>query len=160
MLDVVVETFKNHEQLIWLLGIGSVVLLVGTALLIPWLIIILPADFFARKLGSPEAQSSRSRMSTIVLAVCRNLIGAVLLVAGFIMLFVPGQGLLTILVALALIDFPGKRILLLRMISSPRVFNAANGIRRWAGKPELLAAETPPRGGRSPQRTGGSMPRD
>ena len=147
MIDAVFETFRGHEQLFWLLGLGSIVLFVVTALLIPWIIIILPVDFFVRI----HARSFRGRHPLIafLLVILRNALGAVLLLAGFIMLFIPGQGLLTILIALALIDFPGKHTLLLRMMSNPRVFGAANGIRRWAGKPEFRPAVSDGRGGDS-----------
>lgn len=137
MIDVVFEVLKTHEQLFWLLGLGSIALLVGSALLIPWLIIALPADFFARLPAKPFR--GRHPVIAVLLIILRNLLGAVLLVAGIIMLFVPGQGLLTILIAIALIDFPGKHTLLLRLFSNPRVFGAANGIRRWAEKPEFIA---------------------
>ncbi len=142
MIDVVFEVLKTHEQLFWLLGLGSIALLIGSALLIPWLIIALPAEFFARLPSKPF--KGRHPVIAVLLIILRNLLGAVLLVAGIIMLFVPGQGLLTILIAIALIDFPGKHALLLRLISNPRVFGAANGIRRWAGKPEFLAPSLEP----------------
>ena len=40
--------------------------------------------------------------------ITKNLLGVILLIAGLVMLLVPGQGLLTIAVALILLDFPGK----------------------------------------------------
>ncbi len=138
MLDSVFEVLRTHEQLFWLLGLGSLALLVGTALLIPWLIILLPADFFARLPARPF--QGRHPVIAILLIIFRNALGAVLLAAGIIMLFTPGQGLLTILIGLALIDFPGKHTLLMRLFSNPRVFNPANRIRRWAGKPDFVPA--------------------
>lgn len=145
MLTTIFETFKTHEQLFWLLGLGSIGLLVGTAVLIPWLIIVLPSGFFAGKFTANARQSGSRRIGAALLAIFRNVLGVALLAAGIIMLFIPGQGLLTILVAVALIDFPGKHALLLRLINNPRVFGAANGIRRWAGKPEFLPADSGPR---------------
>ena len=140
MIDAIVETFRAQEELLWLLGLGSIVLFVLSALLIPWIIIVLPTDFFTRM--KVRAFSGRHPVIAFFLIILRNMLGSVLLIAGIIMLFIPGQGLLTILIALALIDFPGKHNLLLRMMSNPRVFNAANGIRRWAKKPEFLPAES------------------
>ncbi|HSS65681.1 MAG TPA: PGPGW domain-containing protein [Gammaproteobacteria bacterium] len=140
MIETIFQTLKTHEQLFWLLGLGSFVLLVGTALLIPWLIILLPVDFFARI--PARSFSGRHPVVAFLLIVLRNVVGAALLLAGIIMLFIPGQGLLTILIAIALIDFPGKHSLLLKMTSNPRMLNAANGIRRWAGKPEFPPARS------------------
>ena len=162
MLDSVFEILRTHEQLFWLLGLGSLALLVGTALLIPWLIILLPADFFARLPARPF--QGRHPVVAILLIVFRNALGAVLLAAGIIMLFIPGQGLLTILIGLALIDFPGKHTLLMRLFSNPRGFNAANRIRRWAGKPDFFPAAPGRSGdgssGHSPQRRDESVRSD
>jgi len=139
LLDALFEILKTHEQSLWLLGLTSAVLFVGTALLVPLLIVVLPESYFARHHGRHEF-SRRHPIVSVVFFICRNAVGAALLLAGIIMLFTPGQGLLTILVALALIDFPGKHALLERMIRNPRVFDAANRIRRWAGKPEFIRA--------------------
>ena len=141
MFQTLLDTLSAHENLLWVLGLGSIVLLVGTAALIPWLITVLPADFFARKSDSAADGRGRRSPGSLAVAVLRNLLGVVLLVAGFIMLFIPGQGLLTMLIGVALIDFPGKRALLLRMVRNPRVFDAANRIRRWAHKPEFISPE-------------------
>lgn len=162
MLDTILEILKAHEHLLWLLGFGSIALFLGSAVLIPYAIILLPEDFFARMAEKPFTR--RHPVVAFLLIIFRNALGGVLLIAGFIMLFVPGQGLLTILLGLALIDFPGKHTLLLRMISNPRVYEAANGIRRWAGKPKFIAVNPPPGGGRSSEGSGqnpaGTIPRD
>ena len=152
MIETIFEALKAHQQLFWLFGLGSIVLLVGTALLIPWLIIVLPRDFFVRAPG--KSFSGRHPVVALVLIVLRNILGAALLAAGIIMLFIPGQGLLTILIAMALIDFPGKHTLLQQMMNNPRVRDAANGIRRWADKPEFLSAASDARGGGPSGHTG------
>ncbi|MDX1556973.1 MAG: hypothetical protein R3212_13155, partial [Xanthomonadales bacterium] len=77
MLDAVFEVLRANEQLFWLLGLGSLVLLVGTALLIPWLIILLPSDFFARLPARPF--QGRHPVIAISLIVFRNALGALLL---------------------------------------------------------------------------------
>lgn len=137
MVDALLETLKAHEQLFWLLGFTSLALFVGTALIIPWLVIRLPTDFFARKRPGRGRLRRRHPLVAILLVIIRNVFGAVLLVAGFVMLFVPGQGLLTILIGIALVDFPGKHALFERMLRSRRIFDAANAVRRWAGKQEF-----------------------
>ena len=63
-----------------------------------------------------------------------------LLAAGVVMLLAPGQGLLTIMVALLFLDFPGKRRLQRRIVASPRVLRALNAMRRRAGQPPLQLA--------------------
>ena len=67
--------------------------------------------------------------------VLRNAVGWVFVVAGIAMLVLPGQGLLSILAGLVLIDFPGKHRLERRLLGSPGVRRAMNWLRRRAGKP-------------------------
>jgi hypothetical protein len=70
----------------------------------------------------------------------KNLLGLVLVFAGIIMSLpgVPGQGVLTILLGVMLLDFPGKRSLETRIVSRPRVYTAINTLRTRFGKPPLL----------------------
>ena len=51
----------------------------------------------------------------------RNLYGSLLILAGIVMLFLPGQGILTILFGFLLLDFPGKRGLWRRMLAHPKI---------------------------------------
>lgn len=82
---------EQHARILWILGLLSAVLLIGTALLVPLIIVVLPADLFIRR--EPPWWEGRDRsLAAIALAIARNLIGAVLLFAGVVMLFVPGQG--------------------------------------------------------------------
>ena len=76
--------------------------------------------------------------------LAKNGLGVVLLAAGIAMLVLPGQGLLTLVVALILLDFPGKRRLQRRIVYAPRVLAALNALRRRAGR-EPLEPEPPHR---------------
>jgi hypothetical protein len=69
--------------------------------------------------------------------VVKNVIGAVLLVAGLVMLVVPGQGLLTIAVGLMLVDFPGKFRLERWLATRRPVWKAINWLRARAGREAL-----------------------
>jgi len=51
---------------------------------------------------------------------------------------VPGQGLLTILLGIMLLDFPGKRGLEYKLVSKPRVRDAINKLRHKFDKPDLI----------------------
>jgi len=51
---------------------------------------------------------------------------------------VPGQGILTILIGVMLLNFPGKRRLERWLVSRPRVLPVINGLRARFGKPPLL----------------------
>ena len=67
----------------------------------------------------------------------KNLLGVVLVALGIVMSLpgVPGQGILTILLGIMLLDFPGKRNLEHKMVSRPQVLNAINKLRHRFGKP-------------------------
>ena len=70
--------------------------------------------------------------------------GAALALAGIVlaMPLVPGQGILTILIGLSLLDFPGKRKMELKLIRLRAVRRGINWIRARAQQPPL---ELPPR---------------
>ena len=67
----------------------------------------------------------------------KNVLGVVLLLAGILMMVLPGQGIITILVALSLLDFPGRRQLETRLVRQPKVRQAINWIRARAGRPPI-----------------------
>jgi hypothetical protein len=76
--------------------------------------------------------------------IMKNLLGAVLVLFGILMSLpgVPGQGVLTILMGVMLLDFPGKRGLELKLVRRPKVLRAINGIRRRFDRPPLQLDET------------------
>jgi hypothetical protein len=73
----------------------------------------------------------------------KNVVGTIFLVAGFAMLFLPGQGLLTMVIGISLIDFPGKRKIEKRLVSQPTIFQAINALREKFGKPPFILSDTP-----------------
>ena len=76
--------------------------------------------------------------------VAKNISGVVLVFAGILMSLpgVPGQGVLTILMGVMLLDFPGKRRLELKLVSRPKVLRTVNRIRARFDRPPLLLDET------------------
>jgi hypothetical protein len=51
------------------------------------------------------------------------------------MLVTPGQGVISILLGLFLMEFPGKRTLELKFINHTPTYKTLNWLRRKAGKP-------------------------
>jgi hypothetical protein len=72
--------------------------------------------------------------------IAKNLFGVFLILLGIVLSLpgVPGQGILTILLGLIMIDIPGKRPLEAKIIQRPTVLAAANKLRARWGKPPLL----------------------
>ena len=65
----------------------------------------------------------------------KNLLGALLVVLGLVMLVTPGQGLLTLLAGLLLMNFPGKYRLECWVVLRPGVLRALNWLRGRGGQP-------------------------
>jgi hypothetical protein len=70
--------------------------------------------------------------------IAKNIAGLLLVIAGIIMLVGPGQGILTILIGLMLMDIPGKRPLEARLIKRPAILAAVNNFRAKYDKPPLI----------------------
>jgi hypothetical protein len=71
--------------------------------------------------------------------ILKNLLGFFLILLGIVLSLpgVPGQGVLTILLGLIMMDIPGKRPLEARIIKRPAVLLAVNKLRARYNKPPL-----------------------
>ena len=54
------------------------------------------------------------------------------------MLFTPGQGILSILMGLSLLNVPGKRSMERRIVGNPVVLRTLNAVRARAGRQPLV----------------------
>jgi len=70
----------------------------------------------------------------------KNLLGVVLIVLGILLSIpgIPGQGLLTIVVGVVLLDIPGKHHLVKRVMHRPGVLRALNRLRAFFRRPPLV----------------------
>jgi len=121
-----------HNNLLWL-GIFSVLCFIGSLIAIPIILVNIPADYFIEK-----PRQKRRAWLAVVGQIIKNVLGIIFLLAGILMLFLPGQGLLTILIGLSFLDFPGKRALEIRLIRQPQVQKSINWLRHKYGRPALL----------------------
>ena len=135
MPEVVEQLWSQYEEWILTLGIVSAATLMISMVLVPWLIVMMPADYYART-DARRVFQDRPLLRGLFLLV-KNAIGAVLLVAGAVMVFLPGQGILTMIAGLALLNFPGKRRLEMRFLHAPRVLGSINWLRVRAGRKPL-----------------------
>jgi uncharacterized membrane protein SpoIIM required for sporulation len=134
--ELIVDMWSRYQHEIRVLGFASAATLILSILLIPVLIVQLPADFYAERNHRRRVFQDTPVLRFVFLAV-KNTLGAFLLVARILMLVLPGQGILTILAALTLLDFPGKRRLELRILHMPALLKGINGLRRRAGRKPL-----------------------
>ena len=128
----------SQTTLLEMLGLFSLVTFAGSLIAVPWLIGRMPPDYFLTHWYQVDARHRRHPALALAIWLGRNGFGFCLLLAGITMLFLPGQGLLTILIGICLMDFPGKRRLLDRLAGIPQVQHALNWVRRKQGKAEFV----------------------
>ncbi len=129
--------FAGIEDWGWWLAAVSAVTFVGSLAVVPILAVRIPADYFRRDRRGPTPWRRRHPVLRLAVLVLKNALGVVLLLGGIVMLFLPGQGLLTMFLGIVLMDFPGKFRLERYLISRGPVLKSINWIRRKAEVSEL-----------------------
>jgi hypothetical protein len=119
------------------LAVVSIVMFVATIVAVPVFLVRIPDDYFVRR--HPPRSLLRRTLTTLM--------GLVLLTLGIAMLVLPGQGILTILVGLGVLELPFRDRVVARLLRHPRVEAAVDSLRRRAGKGPLLV---PPSDGHLP----------
>lgn len=138
----VLEVIRNNNITLIILGISSVVTFIGTLVLVPVLVVRLPADYFAHSGRHRQPWLTVSPVFRILLLIGKNILGLVLVGAGILMLVLPGQGILTILIGLTFIDFPGKFTFERWLVTRPAVLKSINWLRYRAGRQPLILNPT------------------
>jgi hypothetical protein len=124
------------------LTVASVIGFIGSLIAIPLILVRLPADYFDTRTPRHWMKDHHPMLRLFGLVI-KNVVGVVFLLAGFAMLFLPGQGLLTMLIGISLMDFPKKRELEAKMVGQPTLLSVINGMRRQFDKPPLILASDP-----------------
>lgn len=128
---------QENGALLALLGAVSLILFAGTILAIPFLVVSIPSTYFLQERAAGFGFGARHPLIRFVFLVLKNAAGVVCIAAGFVMLFIPGQGLLTIFIGVLLLNFPGKRRLELRLLRHPQIRRGIDWIRQRAGREPL-----------------------
>lgn len=118
-------------------GVVSIVTIVASALLLPILVARLPPDYFVRESRHGPFHDQHPVVAFLG-HVAKNALGAMLVLAGLVMLMLPGQGVLTVLAGIFLLDFPRKRQLELWLVRRPALARALNWLRDRRGQPPLI----------------------
>jgi hypothetical protein len=132
---------KTNDALLWWLGGVSLAVFLATPIAVGWTIVRLPRDYFAKEHRRPLDSWKERPVLRYALLAGKNVLGAVFVFAGLLMLIVPGQGLLTIVGGLVLMDFPGKFELERWLVQRPTVWRSINWLRRRAGSEPLKRPE-------------------
>jgi hypothetical protein len=131
----------NWKGILWSVGL-FLVLFVGSLVLVSFLLVKLPATYFLST-RDPELWVDRHPVLRWTGIILKNLLGIVLVVLGVVQLVTPGQGVITILIGLMLVDYPGKRRFERWLVSRPGVSRFINRLRARYGKPPLVFEEMP-----------------
>ena len=129
------------------LTIGRVTLGVGLFLLslafsfgsIAFVMVKIPPDYFSPSHSRDFFPDSRRHVRWGAI-IAKNVFGVFLVLLGIVLSLpgVPGQGFLTILLGLIMLDIPGKRPLEARIIKRPTVLSAVDNLRAKYDKPPLV----------------------
>lgn len=134
---------RRHEALLgWLFAL-SIVTFLGSLVAVPWLVARLPADYFLHTKRHKVPWTDHHPVVRVTLLIVKNAVGYVFILAGLAMLVLPGQGLLTIVIGIVLLDFPGKYRLERWLIRRRYVLRPINWLRLRAGRRPLEVIDEP-----------------
>ncbi len=144
MLENIVATILQWVSIDVLIGLTAVSIIgfIASLVAIPWILIRLPSDYFDLRVPRHWMKNHHPALRFTGLII-KNVVGFVFLLAGFLMLFLPGQGLLTMLIGISFMDFPNKRKLEAKIIGQPAVLNVINAMRHKFNKlPLTLSSDS------------------
>lgn len=127
----------DNEVLFGSLVTVSMIIFVGTLIVVPWALVRLPSGYFRRDRERRIPMPALHPLLRAVLLVLKNLLGGMFVILGVAMIVLPGQGLLTILIGMLLLDFPGKYKVERYFVSRKPVLQSINWLRRRARRPPL-----------------------
>jgi len=112
---------------------------IGSTVVVAWLVIRLPATYFCDAYPR-DVWGERRPVLRWTGLLLKNLLGILLIVLGGIMSLpiIPGPGILTLVLGVILLDFPGKRRLEQWLVRRATVLKAMNRLRQRYGKPPLV----------------------
>jgi len=130
------------SELTWGKAVIGVLIFLVTFLaniaLVSFILVKIPADYFKESHKTefwvgPNPALHAARM------IGKNILGIFLIILGIILSIpgVPGQGLLTILLGVVLVDFPGKRHLERKLLSRQEIVKTIDRLRKKFDKPPL-----------------------
>ena len=128
---------SDHPGVLIGLGASSILIFIISILGISWFVAQIPEDYFLSSKRKPSKWQEQKPILRLAVLFGKNIIGVSLIIGGLLMLVLPGQGLLTIVTGLLLINYPGKYKLEQKLVAIPSVFRALNWIRVKANKPPL-----------------------
>jgi len=135
MMDLLSELTLGKAVIGILIFVGT---FVANIALVSFILVKIPADYFKKNrktqfwAGPNPALHAAKMIGKNILGIFLVLLGIILSIPG-----VPGQGLLTILLGIVLMDFPGKRRLERKLLSRQQIVKTIDKLRKKFDKPPL-----------------------
>ena len=106
--------------------------------IVSFILVKLPADHFSKSRKTKFWSGKRPWLHAVKV-IGKNIAGILLVALGVVLSLpgVPGQGLLTVLLGIMLLDFPGRDRLEQKLLSRPSIVNSINKLRGRFGKKPL-----------------------
>jgi len=106
--------------------------------IVSFILVKLPADHFSKSRKTKFWAGPRPAIHAAKV-IGKNIGGLLLVALGIVLSLpgVPGQGLLTVLLGIMLLDFPGRHRLEQKLLSKPSIVNTINRLRKRFDKPPL-----------------------
>jgi hypothetical protein len=106
--------------------------------IVSFILVKVPADHFSKKRKTKFWAGPRPAIHAAKV-IGKNIAGVLLVALGIVLSLpgVPGQGLLTVLLGIMLLDFPGRHRLEQKLLSKPSIVSTINRLRGRFDKPPL-----------------------
>jgi hypothetical protein len=139
--ETLLAWFSAHA---WWIAAVSIAYFFISLFAIRFLLLRIPPDYFVS-----ETRPGPRKPWYPIARVGRNVLGFLLTLVGLIMSLpgIAGQGVLTVLIGISLMDIPGKRKMEVWIIRQPPVLAAINSIRKKGGQPPLIVPGPDPKPG-------------
>ena len=137
IIQTILQGLMAHQYLLGWIGVISLLVFSLSLISLPWLLAMIPEDYFLSQKRKRTILKNEVFGIWIVIFIVKNSIGLLLVTGGVLMLFLPGQGVLTIIAGLIMTDYPGKFELERRIVSNKKILEKLNWLRNKANRPSL-----------------------
>ena len=123
-----ISVLKQYSYLLEYLAALSALTFIVSLVCIPLIVARLPRNYFQHRQEKIASLTAIS-LGNLALLLIRNIVGLLLFLAGVAMLFLPGTGVITMVIGIAVMSFPYKRRLLVILTNPPSVRKGLDWIR-------------------------------
>lgn len=133
-MDKLLSAFNLSSEMIFFFTLLSLLTFLFSLILLPILVLAIPEDYFVDKQRHAMSWNKSGYLLKLIVLLLKNCLGVLLFFMGVLMLVLPGQGILTLLAGLVLLDFPGKFQFMRWLAHKDRILKSLNWIRKKGNK--------------------------